>query len=287
MMSKITIVTPAYNAHALLPVAVRSVLAQDFDDWQHLIVSDDGTDYEATLRAADLLDRRQVFISTPIPRSGGTTARNMAFDQVQTDYITLLDADDFFAPAKLSKVMKALEVHAIVATGLQVTSATYESLRTVGGGPDRFLTAGQHKFSSISMDSMISWDRRRTGDEARYDTDGVSGMTDLDLLMQLFRLVPGSFYLAEPLHGYVKVSTSMSNGDGFTARMIASKNLLIDRLRSGYYPMPADAEPQGLERFLRISLRAEELYPTALSADPSLLFETHLEGVIAAETALS
>lgn len=277
MDSKITIVTPAFNAHELILVAARSVLAQTYPHWTHLIIADDGADYEAVLREAGLLDPRITFISTPKPRCGSTFARNQAFDQVETDYVTLLDADDFFAPSKLERVIAALESHPIVATSLDVQSADYRHLRSVGIGPDAFLTAGQHKWRSISMDSMVSWDRRKV--DARYDTE-LPNMTDLDFLMGLFRRSTGAYYLGEPLHGYVKVSTSMSNGAGFTERMIYSKRLLLERIGTGFYPMPSGADPEGIAKFLEISLEAEALYPAALTEEPSLLFETHIERLI-------
>ena len=48
----VSVVIPAYRAQATIARAVESVLAQSVSDWEGVVVSDDGTDYEATLRAA-------------------------------------------------------------------------------------------------------------------------------------------------------------------------------------------------------------------------------------------
>ena len=43
-----------------------------------------------------------------------------------------------------------------------------------------------------------------------------------------------------------------------------------------------DQWPEGMAKFLRISLRAEETYPEAVAATPGLLFEDHLEPMLRA-----
>jgi hypothetical protein len=151
-------------------------------------------------------------------------------------------------------------------------------LRHVGAGPDRLLTPGAHKWVSLSMDSMLVWDRRRT--DGRYEP-AMSNMTDLEFLLQLYRGAPASFHLGTPLHDYVKRRTSMSNGANVAAGMIASKREILRRLAAGHYGLPA-RETEGVAAFLAISLEAEALYAAALAARPGLLFEDHLEPMLAA-----
>jgi hypothetical protein len=127
------------------------------------------------------------------------------------------------------------------------------------------------------MDSMIAWDRRRA--DGRYDS-GMSNMTDLEFLLQLYRTAPNSYHLGDPLHDYIKRSQSMSNGKDVAAGMIASKTTIVARLEAGQYGL-ADAEVAGLRDFLRISLVAEASYAGALAATPGLLFEDHLEPMLA------
>jgi hypothetical protein len=72
----------------------------------------------------------------------------------------------------------------------------------------------------------------------------------------------------------------MSNGPGFSQKMIASKRELLARLEAGRYPMADPAGPAGIAQFLQISLQAEESYPAALAANPGLLFEDHIEPML-------
>lgn len=277
MDGTICVIMPAFRAETYIAEGVRSLFAQTYADWQLMVISDDGTDYEGLLAVAGLRDPRLLFMSSGRIGGGASLARNLALDAVQAPYAAILDADDRMQPSKLERVMAAFDQCAVVTCAIDVLDSRYRRLRTVGEGPDRVLSPAEHKFVSLSMDSMIAWNRRRT--DARYDLE-LTNMTDLEFLMQLYRTAAASFHIGTPVHDYLKVSTSMSNGAGFSEKMIRSKRALLERIAAGRYPMADAAGPAGIARFLDISLRAEQTYPEALSATPGLLFEDHLEPML-------
>lgn len=281
----IAIVTPAYHAGKWIGACVRSVLGQTHGEFEHWIVADDAVNYEALLAAEDIRDPRLRFASTNAIGAGAPRARNVALDAIRAPYVAMLDADDRFKPDKLQRVMKALETIPLVSTAIDDVNEAGRHLRYVGDGPDRLLSPTAHKFVNFSMDCMIAWDRRVT--DGRVDP-AMPNMTDLELLLQLYRTVPRSFHIGTPLHDYVKVSQSMSNGPGVTERMIAAKRKLLKRLNEGYYPMADASGPAGIARFLEISIEAEASYPAALAERPGLLFEDHIEPLLkAASTSLA
>jgi hypothetical protein len=274
----VSIVMPAHRAEPFIAVGVASVVAQSYPHWQLWIVADDGADYERVLAVAGLSDPRIRFLSTGTTGAGASRARNLALERLDTPYVAILDADDRFHPDKLARAVRVLPEHPVVSCALDVLDAAGHSLRLVGAGPDRFLPPADYKLVNLSMDSMILWDRRRT--DARYDT-GLSNMTDLELLLQLWQRAPGTFHLGTPLHGYVKMAGSMSNGAATTEGMIRSKTALLQRLQGGHYQFEDAAAAEGLCRFLELSLAAEHRFPEALTARPGLLFEDHLEPLLA------
>jgi len=280
---RVSVVTPAYRAERWIETCVRSILSQTYALWDHIIVADDGVDYQALLAAAGIRDPRLKFLSSGAIGGGASRARNVALDQIETEYVAILDADDRFKPGKLEQAVAALQHHAIVSVALEEFDETGRQLRLVGAGPDRELKPARYKWTCLSMDSMILWDRRKT--DARYDLD-LTNMTDLELLLQLYRTVPASWHLGTPLHDYLKLSVSMSNGPGVTDKMIRSKREMLRRLETGFYPMADASGPEGMAEFLRISLRAEESYPAAVAAMPGLLFEDHLEPMLRAASAV-
>lgn len=283
MTEAVSVVMPAFRAEAFIATAVGSVLAQTSPNWELWIVSDDGTDYERLLGASGIRDNRIRFLSTGGMATGASRARNLALDQIETPLVAILDADDRLLPHKLARAAEALARHPVVSCALEVLAGNGQRLRLVGTGSDRLLAPADYKFTNLSMDSMILWDRRRT--DARYDP-ALSNMTDLELLLQLWQRAPGSFHLGTPLHQYVKQSGSMSNSAGTTAGMIASKTTLLQRLRAGHYRL-SDAAAGGVARFLECSLAAEQSFPAALAAQPGLLFEDHLEPLLRAASTSS
>jgi glycosyltransferase involved in cell wall biosynthesis len=272
MRKTVAVITPAYKAQDTLAETVRSVLGQTHADWQHWIIADDGFDYQAFLQSAGLADPRQVFASSGGVGRGASNTRNVALDLVDTPYAAILDADDRLKPKKLEQAVAALAGYGIVTTALEVMTTAFSHLRFVGDGANRPLRPGEHKWVNVSMDSMIVWDRRR-GD-GRYDP-GMSNMTDLEFLLQLYRTIPQSYHLGTPLHDYVKRDGSMSNGVDVAAGMIRSKTEILRRVKSGHYGL-AEEDVAGLSAFLQVSLDAEAAYGDALAGQPGLLFEDHL-----------
>lgn len=273
---RVAVIIPAFRAETLIGQAVGSVMKQTHEDWEIWVIADDGQDYEEVLAEQGLRDKRLRFLSSGRVGAGASRSRNLALDRIDTPYAAILDADDRMKPEKLERAVALLADHPIVSVALEVMNESYQRLRLVGDGADRLLTPGSYKFTSLSMDSMIVWDRRKT--DARYDLN-LSNMTDLELLMQLWQKAPTTFHIGTPLHDYVKLTTSMSNGAGVTEGMIRSKKSLLERLEQGRYKLDGQAI-EGLATFLGISLAAEAAYPLALREKPGLLFEDHLEPML-------
>ncbi len=278
MTSSVAIIMPAYKAQATLVSSVQSVLAQTYPDWELCIIADDGVDYQGFLAAKGLFDARIRFFSSGTIGGGASAARNVALERIDSAYAAILDADDRLKPRKLEHAVAALSHHGIVTTALDVMDEQFAHLRMVAAGPDRELGPGAHKFVNLSMDSMLVWDRAKT--DARYDTT-MSNFTDFEFLLQLYRTVPTSYHLGTPLHDYIKRASSMSNGPQVAKGMIASKTTLLERLGSGHYALADAGGIEGVVKFLHISLAAERSYEAALAAMPGLLFEDHLEPMLA------
>lgn len=99
-MPKFTVIIPTFNDLETLPRVLEMVLAQDFQDFEVVVVNDGGTSPREVLdlsapRARLLeLDRNQ----------GVSAARNQAFAETTGEIVYFLDADDYVAPDLLSFV---------------------------------------------------------------------------------------------------------------------------------------------------------------------------------------
>jgi glycosyltransferase involved in cell wall biosynthesis len=106
---RITVVLPTHNRAHCLERAVRSVVAQDYADWELVLVDDGSTDATPALceRFAGLLGPRYRDVTTR--QSGVSAARNRGIALAQGEFVALLDSDDFWLPQKLGMQVAALD----------------------------------------------------------------------------------------------------------------------------------------------------------------------------------
>lgn len=105
----VSVLVPAYNSEATLPRAVRSALDQDLRDLEVLII-DDGSRDDTNLAARQLAaaDPRVRPITLPQNR-GKPFAMNTGIAEAGGRWIAVLDADDWYAPDRLSTLIKQAE----------------------------------------------------------------------------------------------------------------------------------------------------------------------------------
>ncbi|MBK7665077.1 MAG: glycosyltransferase family 2 protein [Sterolibacteriaceae bacterium] len=107
----VSIGLPVYNGQKYLRVAIDSVLAQSFEDFE-LIISDNGsTDatQEICQSYADR-DRRIRYIRQPQNRGAGFNY-NFVFHEARGQYFKWLAHDDYFAPDNLKASVEALNAN--------------------------------------------------------------------------------------------------------------------------------------------------------------------------------
>ncbi len=93
----LSVVIPAYNAALTLADSVASVVAQDVDGMEIIIVDDGSTDGTAAL--ADALSREHTSVQVLHQQNGGlSAARNSGLALAQGEFITFVDSDDRLAP---------------------------------------------------------------------------------------------------------------------------------------------------------------------------------------------
>jgi glycosyltransferase involved in cell wall biosynthesis len=97
----VSVILPTYDRLPYLRLAVDSVFAQTFTDWE-LIVADDGSSEETTayLRGLESPTVRVLFLA----RSGNPSrVRNAALGVANGRYVAFLDSDDLWLPLKLER----------------------------------------------------------------------------------------------------------------------------------------------------------------------------------------
>ena len=101
-----SVVIPLYNRAAIVGDTIRSVLSQDWQDFE-IVVIDDGSLDNPRPAIEAIGDKRVRYIRQD--NAGGGAARNHGIETARGRYIAFLDSDDLFLPGKLSIMARALK----------------------------------------------------------------------------------------------------------------------------------------------------------------------------------
>jgi glycosyltransferase involved in cell wall biosynthesis len=105
-MTKVSAIIPTYNRLPMLKEAVDSILAQEFEDIELIVVDDGSTD--GTSEEIKKCGGRVKLLQQPQNR-GVSAARNRGILQARGKYIAFLDSDDLWAKDKLKTQVTFLE----------------------------------------------------------------------------------------------------------------------------------------------------------------------------------
>lgn len=105
MLTKVSVIIPAYNAGKYINQTVNSVLRQSYPDVECIVVNDGSTDdtHQQLITYGDEI----VYIRQE--NRGRAVTRNRGIASATGEYIALLDADDYWKADKLSRQIALIE----------------------------------------------------------------------------------------------------------------------------------------------------------------------------------
>jgi glycosyltransferase involved in cell wall biosynthesis len=173
-MPAVAVVMPAHNSGRFIEAAIGSVLNQEFNDWELLVVDDGSVDGTREI-VSGFADRRITILSTS-ERRGPSVARNLGVDSARSEWIYFLDADDRTRPGALTRLVseavknpRAVVVYGVCArideAGRQLrTSSLARIYKRPSGDVLRdfleanFIAQGTAIVRKSSVDAVGGWD---------------------------------------------------------------------------------------------------------------------------------
>jgi glycosyltransferase involved in cell wall biosynthesis len=106
---KVTVLMPVFNRERFVAEAIESVLGQDFDDFEFVIVDDGSSDRTPEILREYAGRDRRIRIVTGEANEGIPRALNKGLDHARGDYIARLDSDDLMMPGRLAPQAEVLD----------------------------------------------------------------------------------------------------------------------------------------------------------------------------------
>lgn len=105
---KLSYVVPVYNAEDYLRQCVDSILRQNYDNFEIILVDDGSSDQSGAI-CDDYSKQDQRVKTIHQPNSGVAGARNAGIKEASGDYLFFVDNDDWIASDKVASLVSALE----------------------------------------------------------------------------------------------------------------------------------------------------------------------------------
>lgn len=105
--NKVSVIVPIYNAQRYLHRCIKSILEQDYTNFELILVDDGSTDMSGEIcEKYKLVDSRIQVIHKS--NEGVSVARNIGIDLAKGEFITFVDADDWIDSSYLSSLLKKI-----------------------------------------------------------------------------------------------------------------------------------------------------------------------------------
>ena len=151
----ISVIIPVYNKAEYVEDCIQSVVSQDFENFEVIVVEDGSTDNSAEI--CDRLAAEYPNVTVLHPENGGVTAaRRIGFERSKGEFITFVDADDKMLPGALRRLYDE-----ILATGADEVVARYinqhDELRGHEGGQYMEPAWMTRQLLSATADFCVLW----------------------------------------------------------------------------------------------------------------------------------
>lgn len=243
-MPHFSIIIPLYNKENFIENTLKSVLNQNFKDFEVIIVNDGSTD-SSEEKVLLFNDSRVHYYQKK--NEGVSAARNYGIEKAKSDYITFIDADDYWYQGFLDEMFKninscpELKVFSTaieIETSKSVIAAEYSIKKTAGFEIVNYFTASTKRTVLCSSSSVFhKMVFEQTG---QFNTKLKSG-EDTDLWIRIGLIYPIHFSW-KILARYVYDPDSLSKKHKIT----------IDSINFSKYQLQEETNPD-LKKFLDLN----------------------------------
>lgn len=120
---KISVILPVYNAEKTISRTITSIINQNYDNYELIVINDGSTDNSAKI-CKGFLEKNPKIKYIELENNGVSNARNCGIKNSTGDYIMFIDSDDEYTSIALQTVIEKLQED----TTLELIAFSYERI---------------------------------------------------------------------------------------------------------------------------------------------------------------
>ena len=214
----VSVITPVYNVGKVIGKTIDSMLAQEYENLEIVLVDDCSKDNSAEVIAEYTAKYPNIVYHKQEKNGGAAVARNTALKLAKGRFVAFLDSDDMWCKGKIKKQLAFMKERdaAISCTAMDCIDEEDKPLNSIRGVRDiisyRFLL----KNTMIST-STVMIDRNKTGE---FQMPLRRGGQDYATWLMLMRNGTICYGLNEVLSHYRVMSNSLSSNKWKSVRQV-------------------------------------------------------------------
>ena len=230
-----SIIIPAYNAEKYIEQCIQSVLFQNSNDYELLVIDDGSTDHTGVI-VGNMAEQNSAISIVKIPHSGAGAARNEGVRRARGKYVIFLDADDYWTnPGLLKHLREKLHYREVDVVMFQMDKYTEDGqiLKKYRKGPfpsEQKYYRLRDVYEVLVRDGQVLASacnkcvRRSLLKDAGIVFQEGGLAEDIDWVLQLFGRVKSISFLDEISYAYIQhkgySASNDTEGPEYQARMV-------------------------------------------------------------------
>ncbi len=180
----ISVIMPVYNAEIYLKNSIESVLNQDFNDYELLIIDDASTDNSLSICNSYAGSSNKIKVIAQEANQGQSAARNIGIENSRGKYLCFVDSDDCLCQNALSTIVTEMENNGLDVFGYNACTISDDKERpyVISEYSNTILSGSQYLMRMLNVDGFF------------YDTVWIYAVSKNLIINNSIRFIEGRIF---------------------------------------------------------------------------------------------
>ena len=189
---KLSIVMPMYGVELYIEKAIKSVINQDFQDWELLVVNDGSLDKSREIAVSLASTDNRIKVLDKV-NGGLSDARNFGLNQCRGEYVHFFDSDDWIEQDFYSNLLNEVYEYDLIICGYKVDNEI-KSIERIGYKGELSDVVDNSSYHFVSTYLNFAWNKlfRRSFlvKNSLYYEKGLYRIEDAEFMMRFMNCAP-------------------------------------------------------------------------------------------------